>query len=131
MPRTLSVRKLRAGSGSPRSTVQALLIGVMTLSVGAAETLAMASLAAGAGTGVSAGQAAQRAALTVKSVPDGAMVQIDSEMMGETPLDLTDLTPGEHRITVSKAGFLENSRLINLEVGLWETVEIRVVRGVV
>ncbi len=54
---------------------------------------------------------------------------IDGTVQGETPLDLTDLAPGEHRITVSKAGYLENSRLINLEAGLWETVEIQLTRA--
>lgn len=54
--------------------------------------------------------------VTVNSFPSGAQVAVDGH--GEpdwvTPYDVTGLTPGHHTVTVSKAGFVVETR--NLEV---------------
>jgi PEGA domain-containing protein len=46
----------------------------------------------------------QASATMVKSDPDGAEISIDGKFVGSTPSTF-QLQPGEHKITVSKAGF--------------------------
>lgn len=43
--------------------------------------------------------------LVVKSIPEGAMVYIDGEFSGKTPLTLTGLSPGTHRVEIRTAGY--------------------------
>jgi PEGA domain len=38
--------------------------------------------------------------LRVESQPTGARISLDGETMGETPLFVTDITPGEHQIAL-------------------------------
>jgi hypothetical protein len=55
--------------------------------------------------------------LTIRTDPAGAHVVIDGTPRGVTPLELGDLASGEHRVSVTKAGFLENSRLVQVQPG--------------
>ncbi|HYX30856.1 MAG TPA: PEGA domain-containing protein [Pyrinomonadaceae bacterium] len=43
-------------------------------------------------------------AVTIKSVPEAAEITVDDKFVGTTPSTI-QLTPGEHRIVVSKSGF--------------------------
>jgi len=54
-------------------------------------------------------------ALTVTSTPIGAQILLDGENSGFlTPVDLTGLAPGQHTITVSKAGYAPETRTIEI-----------------
>jgi formylglycine-generating enzyme required for sulfatase activity len=64
------------------------------------------------------------ARLVLRSEPSGAMVTVDEEYQGETPLELY-LSPGrDHEVEVSKAGHDEASRSVRLKAG--ETNELTV-----
>jgi hypothetical protein len=54
--------------------------------------------------------------LAIDSTPQGAQVQVDgaSDPSYVTPFLLTSLQPGQHSITVSKAGFGTDSRTVNV-----------------
>jgi hypothetical protein len=43
--------------------------------------------------------------LTISSSPEGAMVLLDSELVGTTPLSLTDLASGPHTVTIAQPGY--------------------------
>lgn len=49
------------------------------------------------------------ASLTLVSDPDGALVHLDGEARGFTPLTLEKVGVGDHQITVSKEGYLEKT----------------------
>ncbi|HEX4488231.1 MAG TPA: PEGA domain-containing protein [Terriglobales bacterium] len=54
--------------------------------------------------------------VTVNTVPAGAQISVDGQVQsgGVTPYDVTGLSPGHHVFTVTKAGFITETR--NLEV---------------
>ena len=62
--------------------------------------------------------------LVVRSVPTGASVSIDGTMRGQTPLSLDDLPPGEHRVTIAQAGYLDNMQLVRLQANAEQTIEV-------
>ena len=53
------------------------------------------------------------------STPQGAQVQVDgkSDPSWVTPFALTNLQPGQHSITVSKAGYATDSRTVDRDLG--------------
>jgi serine/threonine protein kinase len=57
--------------------------------------------------------------LAVDSTPQGAQVQVDGrgDPSWVTPLALTNLQPGQHSITISKAGYSTDSRTLNVTSG--------------
>lgn len=57
--------------------------------------------------------------MAIDSTPQGAQVQIDgrSDASWVTPLTLSGLTPGQHSITVGKAGFASDSRTVDVISG--------------
>jgi serine/threonine protein kinase len=57
--------------------------------------------------------------LAVDSTPQGAQVQVDgrSDPSWVTPFALTNLQPGQHSITVSKAGYGTDTRSVNVTSG--------------
>jgi serine/threonine protein kinase len=57
--------------------------------------------------------------MAVDSTPQGAQVQIDGKMDAGwvTPYTLGGLTPGQHNITVSKAGYTTDSRTVDVTSG--------------
>jgi len=63
------------------------------------------------------GKDKKKAGLTVISNPDGAMVSVDGEMKGFTPITLEDISPGDHQILVSKEGFTEKQVKANAQGG--------------
>jgi hypothetical protein len=54
--------------------------------------------------------------VTVSSNPDGAQIQLDGQTNPGwvTPLELTELTPGRHTITLSKAGYAPETRNVDI-----------------
>ena len=62
--------------------------------------------------------AAQAAApLVVTSDPSGAAVYLDERLVGTTPLSLADVGGGSYRVRLTKAGYLENQRVIAVSAG--------------
>lgn len=57
------------------------------------------------------------AELSVTTNPDGASVLIDDETKGVTPLSLTDITTGDHSVTVTSPGFLSRTLKIKTTPG--------------
>ena len=54
--------------------------------------------------------------VTVSSNPDGAQIQLDGQSNPGwvTPLELTELTPGRHTITLNKAGYAPETRTVDI-----------------
>jgi hypothetical protein len=65
--------------------------------------------------------------LAIESTPQGAQVQVDgaSDPSWVTPFALTNLQPGQHSITVGKAGYSSDTRTINVTSGIRATASIR------
>ncbi|MBU2577502.1 PEGA domain-containing protein [Patescibacteria group bacterium] len=51
----------------------------------------------------------EKASLTVISDPDGALIHIDGEAKGFTPITIDQIGVGDHQIVLSKEGYLEKS----------------------
>jgi hypothetical protein len=62
--------------------------------------------------------------LTVSTVPAGANVDVDGKRRGTTPTTVADLAAGSHRVTITRDGYLENSRVVVIEPG--RTAELQV-----
>jgi serine/threonine protein kinase len=65
--------------------------------------------------------------LTVDSTPQGAQVQLDgkSDPSWITPFSLTNVQPGQHSITVSKAGYSTDSRSVEVNSGSRASASVR------
>lgn len=57
------------------------------------------------------------AQLTVSSVPADAQITFDGSPLCQSPCTLTDIAPGQHVVTATKAGFTSQSRTIHLKAG--------------
>lgn len=55
--------------------------------------------------------------LAIVSEPDGAAVYVDGRPAGATPVDLTSVPAGAHRVRIVKSGYLENSRIVTVPSG--------------
>ena len=64
--------------------------------------------------------------MTVDSTPQGAQVQLDgaTDPSWVTPLSISSLDPGPHAITVSKSGFVTDSRTVKVVSGSKSSVVI-------
>lgn len=64
--------------------------------------------------------------LAIDSTPQGAQVQVDgaSDPSWVTPFALTNLEPGQHSITISKAGYTTDTRTVNVTSGNRTTASI-------
>ncbi len=67
-----------------------------------------------------------QARLRILSEPSGALVSINGVVMGPTPLEIT-LTPGRYRVTLSRFGYEEWSRTVDLAHSSEITVEAHLV----
>jgi hypothetical protein len=65
-----------------------------------------------------------RTRLVVVTAPVGATVLVDGTERGQTPLTLTDLSPGRHEVRVRRQGYLENRREVVLVADASETVNV-------
>jgi len=64
-------------------------------------------------------------AISIASDPPGASVYVDGQFVGETPLDVQQVTAGDHRVRLVKDGYLENGRVVNIAAGKTGTVAVR------
>lgn len=65
-----------------------------------------------------------RAIVTVVTLPEGAMITLDGRPMGLSPLEITGVAAREHRITATKAGFAEQTKVIKIAAGSTDRVEM-------
>ncbi|MGA7380120.1 MAG: serine/threonine-protein kinase [Terriglobales bacterium] len=56
-------------------------------------------------------------ALSIDSIPQGAQIQVDGQAAGVTPFNLANLMPGQHMVTVSKPGYVTDTRSIEVSSG--------------
>jgi hypothetical protein len=55
--------------------------------------------------------------LSVTTSPDGASVLVDDTTRGVTPISISDITPGDHTVTVTNVGFLTRTLKIRMTPG--------------
>lgn len=67
--------------------------------------------------------------LEIVTEPAGAQVYVNAESKGTTPIQL-HLMPGDHRVTLVKEGYLENSRVVSVESGRSASVEVKLTSSV-
>ena len=96
-----------------RQRVAALLVAGLVLNP--ILTVARTADAAGAATG----------SLDVISEPAGANVYVDGKLAGQTPLQVSALEPGDHRVRVSKDGYLENARIVAVSTSDTKVVNVK------
>jgi len=75
-----------------------------------------------AGTPPSGAQASEPSTITVKSTPDAADISVEGKFVGSTPSTVR-LTPGDHTISLEKAGFRTWQRTVTLSAGSSVTVD--------
>lgn len=59
----------------------------------------------------------KKSELAITTNPDGATVLIDDETKGVTPLTVSDLTPGDHTLSITSPGFAPRSIKIKTTAG--------------
>ena len=69
-------------------------------------------------------ESASEGGLSVVTDPPGASVYVNGESRGVTPLQIDRIAAGEHRVTVVKDGYLENSRVVRVEAGRKQALEL-------
>jgi hypothetical protein len=68
-------------------------------------------------------------AVQIDSDPGGATVMLGDREMGVTPLVLTGLTPGDHRVRVVKDGYLENGRVVTVQPGERRVIDVHLTQA--
>jgi hypothetical protein len=63
--------------------------------------------------------------LAIESEPTGASVYVDGRLAGQTPLTLSTIAAGVHRVRLLRLGYLENSRLVTVKAGSRATLWAR------
>jgi hypothetical protein len=63
--------------------------------------------------------------LLVKVKPDGSRVLVDRTPRGQTPAEVINLAAGTHRVTVSREGYHDRSRLVKIFPGRRRTISGR------
>jgi hypothetical protein len=66
---------------------------------------------------VAAAPAIVEGQLSIDSTPQGAQIQVDGQAAGVTPFNLAGLMPGQHMVTVSKPGFITDTRTVEVGSG--------------
>ena len=94
----------------------AMALAALVTIAGGNRILVSATAPAGAGAAGS---------LTVTSDPAGAAVYVDGDFVGQTPVNVPDLSAGDHRVRVAKDGYLENGRIVGVDGGKAETLHVR------
>ncbi|HEX6804902.1 MAG TPA: serine/threonine-protein kinase [Terriglobales bacterium] len=83
------------------------------------------SLASGANASIALQLAQSSAILTVSSTPAGAVIILDGADTGKlTPTQFTVNKPGTHTVTLRRAGYLDGSNSVNVELGQTSTVNL-------
>jgi hypothetical protein len=75
--------------------------------------------------GTADGAGAATGSLDVISEPAGANVYVDGKLAGQTPLQMSALEPGDHRVRVSKDGYLENARIVTVSTSDTKLVNVK------
>ena len=73
------------------------------------------------------GEVSGLGALVVMTTPAGAAVFVNEEHRGEAPADVALLAPGEYRVTVTREGYLEATRVVTVEAGAEATVQVELI----
>jgi PKD repeat protein len=55
--------------------------------------------------------------LAIRSAPDGANVYLDGERLGVTPLILSTVTPGTHRVLLTHSGYADYEETVQVSIG--------------
>jgi hypothetical protein len=97
--------RLRKGTSLATVFIYALALGTPTLSAAATSPA--------------------EGGLSVVTDPEGAAVYVNGESKGVTPLQLDRIAAGDHRVTVVKDGYLENSRVVRVEAGQTRAVDVQ------
>lgn len=58
-----------------------------------------------------------RGELSVTTTPDSATVMLDDEMKGMTPMNIPDIDPGSHTITIASQGFVTRTLKVQITAG--------------
>lgn len=82
-------------------------------------------LKAGESVRVEARLTAQPGTLSVVAQPEPARIYVNNEFRGETPVDLTDLAPGEYRVRAERRGYETDARTVRVRAGEKSTEEFR------
>jgi PKD repeat protein len=75
--------------------------------------------------GGTAAPVATAGSLSVETDPAGAMVLVDGQSWGVTPLAERSIAPGDHRVRVVKEGYLDNSRVVSVQAGQSGRVQVK------
>ncbi len=67
--------------------------------------------------------------LSVDSDPPGANVYVDGRFAGQTPVTMTKLATGDHRVRVLKDGYLENGRTVSVSAKQASAVQVKLTRS--
>lgn len=67
--------------------------------------------------------------LTVTTEPAGATVYVAGRPRGETPVEIAGLRPGDHRITIVRDGYVNNSRIVALPANRNEVLDVALTRA--
>jgi len=73
---------------------------------------------------------AQAGGLLVATDPPGASVFLDGRLAGITPLAIARVSAGDHRVRVSKNGYLDNARVIGVESGRSSSLRVTLTQSV-
>lgn len=65
-----------------------------------------------------------RATLTIVTIPEGAMISLDGRPLGLSPLEVRGVSAREHRVSATKSGFTPQSKLLKVEAGVSQRIEI-------
>lgn len=67
--------------------------------------------------------------LTVTTQPTGATVYLAGRPRGETPVEIAGLRPGDHRVTLVRDGYVNNSRIVALPANRNELLAVALTRA--
>jgi len=66
--------------------------------------------------------------LSITTNPSDAVVYLDGQQVGVSPVQLLTVAAGEHRVRIVKTGYLENARVVRVGAGLAKNVDVRLTR---
>jgi hypothetical protein len=67
--------------------------------------------------------------LVIRSTPEGANVYFNGERLGVTPLTLSNVTPGVHRILLTYSGYFDYQETVQVSAGDQATVAAQMTGG--
>ena len=67
--------------------------------------------------------------LSITTQPTGATVYVAGQPRGETPVEVAGLRPGDHRVTIIRDGYVNNSRIVALAPNQNELLEVTLTPG--